>query len=96
MAWTRDKLIHSYFDVDLEFVWRSLAEDLPPLRRTHRRQNADGPGGTFGSDINPIKIVHTRVFLPQDLVQPSKMYQVICVIGHKIARKTFQLDLSGL
>lgn len=34
VAGTRDKLIHGYFDVDLEVVWASLSEDLPPLRRT--------------------------------------------------------------
>lgn len=27
----RDKLIHDYFGVDLEVVWRTVHEDLPPL-----------------------------------------------------------------
>jgi uncharacterized protein with HEPN domain len=27
----RDKLIHDYMGVDLEVVWRTLQEDLPPL-----------------------------------------------------------------
>lgn len=27
----RDVLIHDYFGVDLEVVWRTLVEDLPPL-----------------------------------------------------------------
>jgi uncharacterized protein with HEPN domain len=32
MAGIRDKLIHDYFGVDLRVVWRTLHEDLPPLR----------------------------------------------------------------
>lgn len=28
----RDKLIHDYFGVDLQVVWRTVQEDLPPLR----------------------------------------------------------------
>ncbi len=28
----RDKLIHAYFGVDVEVVWRTMNEDLPPLR----------------------------------------------------------------
>ena len=41
VAGTRDKLVHGYFDVDLEVVWRSLLEDLPPLRRTVQRMLED-------------------------------------------------------
>ena len=41
VAGTRDKLIHGYFDVDLEVVWRSLVEDLPPLRKTVARMLDD-------------------------------------------------------
>ncbi len=32
MARMRDKLIHAYFGVDVEVVWRTMNEDLPPLR----------------------------------------------------------------
>jgi len=28
----RDVLIHHYFGVDLEVVWKTVQEDLPPLR----------------------------------------------------------------
>jgi uncharacterized protein with HEPN domain len=28
----RDILVHDYFGVDLEVVWRTVKEDLPPLR----------------------------------------------------------------
>jgi uncharacterized protein with HEPN domain len=28
----RDKLIHDYFGVDIENVWLTAAEDLPPLK----------------------------------------------------------------
>lgn len=31
MAGTRDRLIHGYFDVDLDVVWAILAVDLPEL-----------------------------------------------------------------
>ncbi len=32
MADMRNVLIHAYFGVDLEAVWRTVQEDLPPLR----------------------------------------------------------------
>ena len=28
---TRDRLIHGYFDVDLDIVWQIITEDLPAL-----------------------------------------------------------------
>jgi uncharacterized protein with HEPN domain len=31
MAGMRDWLIHGYFDVNLDIVWETVAEDLPPL-----------------------------------------------------------------
>ncbi len=31
MAGIRDKLIHDYVSVNLEVVWRTVTEDLPPL-----------------------------------------------------------------
>ena len=31
IAGARDRLIHGYFDVDLDVVWRIIADDLPPL-----------------------------------------------------------------
>ena len=31
MAGIRDKLIHDYVSVNLEVVWKTLTEDLPPL-----------------------------------------------------------------
>lgn len=27
----RNRIIHAYFDVDLEIVWQVITEDLPPL-----------------------------------------------------------------
>lgn len=31
IAGTRDRLIHGYFDVDLDIIWRIVSTDLPPL-----------------------------------------------------------------
>ena len=31
MAGMRDRLIHGYFDVNLDIVWKTVTEDLPPL-----------------------------------------------------------------
>lgn len=31
MAGMRDRLIHGYFDVNLDVVWKTVSEDLPPL-----------------------------------------------------------------
>ncbi len=27
----RNRLVHAYFDVDLDQVWKAATEDLPPL-----------------------------------------------------------------
>jgi len=32
----RNRLIHAYYDVDLEVVWDTLRKDLPPLVKTLR------------------------------------------------------------
>ena len=37
----RNKLIHDYFGVDLEVVWRTVREDLPPLREAVARMLED-------------------------------------------------------
>ncbi len=31
MIGMRDRLIHSYFDVNLDVVWETVTDDLPPL-----------------------------------------------------------------
>ena len=31
IAGTRDRLIHGYFDVDLDIIWAIITRDLPPL-----------------------------------------------------------------
>lgn len=31
MAGMRDRLIHGYFDVNLDVVWKTVTNDLPPL-----------------------------------------------------------------
>jgi uncharacterized protein with HEPN domain len=32
MAGMRDKLIHEYFGVDLKRVWKTVKEEIPPLK----------------------------------------------------------------
>lgn len=32
IAGMRDKLIHGYFSVDIDVVWKTVRKDLPPLR----------------------------------------------------------------
>ena len=34
VAGARDRLIHAYFDVDLEEVWKTVCDDIPHLKRT--------------------------------------------------------------
>jgi uncharacterized protein with HEPN domain len=41
MLTRRSKLIHDYFGVDLKVVWRTLKEDIPPLRAAVARMLAD-------------------------------------------------------
>ncbi len=31
IAGTRDRLIHGYFDIDLDIIWKIVSTDLPPL-----------------------------------------------------------------
>lgn len=33
MSDMRNKLIHGYFDVDADVVWRAIKDDLPPLKQ---------------------------------------------------------------
>jgi len=33
MAGMRDKLIHEYFGVDVEILWKTVKDDVPPLKR---------------------------------------------------------------
>jgi len=33
MAGMRDKLIHEYFGVDVEILWKTVKEDIPPLKK---------------------------------------------------------------
>jgi len=37
MAGMRDRLIHGYHDINLDVVWRTVNEDLPPLIRQLER-----------------------------------------------------------
>jgi uncharacterized protein with HEPN domain len=45
MAGMRDKLIHAYFGVNRVIIWRTIREDIPPLRsamQALRNSMADG------------------------------------------------------
>jgi uncharacterized protein with HEPN domain len=33
MAGMRDKLIHEYFGIDVEILWKTVTEDIPPLKQ---------------------------------------------------------------
>ncbi len=33
MAGMRDRLVHAYFDVNIDVVWQTVTQDLPPLIR---------------------------------------------------------------
>ncbi|CAN5605015.1 DUF86 domain-containing protein [soil metagenome] len=38
----RNRLIHAYFDVNLDILWETVESDLPPLTSTLRRVLAEG------------------------------------------------------
>jgi len=44
IAGTRDRLIHRYFGVDLEVVWKTVQDDLPRLRPVLEQIVAEYPG----------------------------------------------------
>lgn len=41
VAGTRDRLIHAYFDVDVEEVWRTVKRDIPQLKNTVEKAVAE-------------------------------------------------------
>jgi uncharacterized protein with HEPN domain len=45
----RNRLIHVYFDIDLDVVWDTLTEDLPPLIATITEVVGTSAGGTGGT-----------------------------------------------
>jgi uncharacterized protein with HEPN domain len=34
MAGTRDKLVHEYFGVNLQVLWKAIKEDIPPVKHS--------------------------------------------------------------
>ena len=40
-AGMRDKVIHDYFGVDYEVIWKTVLEDLPPLKLAIQKMLAD-------------------------------------------------------
>ncbi len=43
IAGTRDRLIHGYYDVDLDIVWKIITEDLPALKTQLEKVLANQP-----------------------------------------------------
>ena len=41
MTGMRDKLIHAYFGVDVETLWKAVKENIPPLRQLVRKMLHD-------------------------------------------------------
>jgi len=41
VAGTRDRLIHAYFDVDLDEVWKTVCDDIPRLKSTVEKAIAE-------------------------------------------------------
>lgn len=41
MAGMRDKLIHAYFGVDVERVWKTITEEIPPLKSLFEKMLKD-------------------------------------------------------
>jgi len=39
----RNRLIHAYYDIDLDILWKTLTEDIPPL--AEELQKTVKPGG---------------------------------------------------
>jgi uncharacterized protein with HEPN domain len=37
MAGMRDKLIHAYFGINKAIIWRTVRDDIPPLRSAVQR-----------------------------------------------------------
>ncbi|MEM3388558.1 MAG: HepT-like ribonuclease domain-containing protein [Thermoproteota archaeon] len=37
MSGMRDKMIHEYFGVDIEILWKTIKEDVPPLENMIRK-----------------------------------------------------------
>jgi uncharacterized protein with HEPN domain len=33
IAGTRNRLVHGYFDIDADIVWKTASEEIPELRR---------------------------------------------------------------
>ncbi len=45
IAGTRDRLIHGYFDIDLDIVWKIVSADLPPLAAQLKKTLSDNKLG---------------------------------------------------
>ncbi len=44
MIGMRHRLVHAYFDIDLDILWRTTQEDLPPLVSELERVTPEDPG----------------------------------------------------
>jgi hypothetical protein len=47
----RNIIIHAYFNVDLTTVWRTVQEDLPPLKQQIDPMLSEQPSARYPGDI---------------------------------------------
>jgi uncharacterized protein with HEPN domain len=45
IMYMRNRLVHAYFDIDHNIVWKTVTEDIPPLLSLLRDLSLGDPGG---------------------------------------------------
>ena len=56
MAGMRDKMIHEYFGVDIEILWKTIKEDIPPIEPLVRKVLED-----FGNIFDRVPYILEKV-----------------------------------
>jgi hypothetical protein len=58
----RNRLIHAYFDINLDILWKTITEDLPPLVAELEKRNLVGEigGHTVGVTGRGVELVTGR------------------------------------
>jgi uncharacterized protein with HEPN domain len=44
----RHRLVHAYYDINMEILWQTIAKDLPPLIKVLQQAAGPDPGGHGG------------------------------------------------